>query len=95
MTTHHITGTLLAVLLIAGFIWATFGLNRMATKVHGDLNEFKRRAVRADCYFDLLDVQSQLRDYAKKNCLHKQFAAHAREVDAYIQGAKEKYRKNP
>lgn len=68
--------------------WSFWRLAREAKRVHGDLDKLKRRAFDCETQEELEDVEVSLRLYAAKNCWHKHFGAHAREVLAYIHGRK-------
>lgn len=83
---NNIIPILLGVLLVVIVMWAFIGLSNHAGEVHGKLDEFMERAKATNDQVQLRLLHSELVQYSNKECWHKHFGSHAREVSAFIRG---------
>lgn len=83
---NNIVPILIGLAMCGLFIWSALGLSKIAGQVHGKLDEFMERAKATDDKAQLMLLHSELVQYSNKECWHKHFGNHAREVSAYIRG---------
>ena len=74
-----------ATLSMLGFWW----IARTSGRIHNRLNKLKQQAEAAKNTAELSEVETALIEYHDKECWHRAFGDHAREVRAYIQGKKQ------
>lgn len=81
-----IATTILVTVIVSFGVIAFTDLAREANRVHGKLKEFHVRATEAKTIDELVGIRQELCAYANKECWHRHFTDHAREVFLFIQG---------
>lgn len=76
----------LVLAIVAIGVVCFIGLSRDAKRIHGAIDAFLVRANEASTVNELLDIRKELVAYHNKECWHRQFGYHSREVINYIDG---------